>query len=127
MSADGTPDPGPPVANGRFTKGYDARRAWAGITRAEREFRAALESQHIPKASGLLAAVYAQAMVDVPKGKTQMADLYFRVCNLIKKPRDDDQVAALARNLLQSMIAEAQAQQGLAPADPKMIDVGTDE
>jgi hypothetical protein len=127
MSADGTPESGTLVATGRFTKGYDARRAWGGITRAEKEFRAALEAEHIPKASALLGQVYAQATLDVPKGKTQMADLYFRVCGLIKKPRDDDQVAALAKNLLQNMIAEAQAQQGLAPADPKMIDVGTDE
>jgi hypothetical protein len=126
MSADSNPVPGTSLGTGRFAKGYDPRRSYAGITRAEKDFREALEAEHIPKASGLLAAVYAQAMVDVPKGKTQMADLYFRVCNLIKKPRDDDQVAAFAKSLLQNMIAEAQAQQ-TPPADPKMIDVGTDE
>jgi hypothetical protein len=86
-----------------FRKGYDARRSAGGLTNAEREFRRLLEEEHIPKASQLLADVFALAQA----GDMKAAELFFRVCGLIKKPTDDAAIQEQAKALLDAMMAEA--------------------
>ena len=86
-----------------FRPGYDPRRSAGGMTQAEREFKAALDEKHIPKASRLLSKVYKRGMA----GDSKMAELFFKVCGLIKKPTDDAAIEATARKLLDGMLAEA--------------------
>lgn len=76
-----------------------------GISKAERDFRETINAHHIPKASALLAKVYELGMDGDPK----MAELFFKVCGLIKKPTDDAAIEATARKLLDGMLAEARA------------------
>ena len=86
-----------------FRRGPDPRRNPGGISPAEREFKAALEAKHIPKASALLEEVYNQGMA----GDAKMAELFFKVCGLIKKPTDGAAIQQQARALLDEMMAEA--------------------
>jgi hypothetical protein len=72
----------------------------------------------------LLASIYERAMA----GDMQAAALFFKVCGLIKKPRDDDQIEALARQLLDGMIAEAREQRASeACASGRFADLGSEE
>ena len=105
-----------------FAAGHDPRRSAGGRTRAERHFQEALDAEHIPKASGLLAKVYAQAMEDVPKGKTAMAELFFKVCGLIKKPNNDEEVQRMVQIMFDEAIAEARRQR-----DERLADAAGDE
>jgi hypothetical protein len=96
-----------------FAAGHDPRRSAGGRSRAERDFNEALEAEHIPKASALLAKVYAQAMKDLPKGKTATAELFFKVCGLVKKPTDDERINGLVMERFEEAIAEARRQRQL--------------
>lgn len=78
------------------------------LSRAELEFRRCLDENHIPKASELLTAMFAAGM----NGDTKAAELFFKVCGLIKKPTDDAAIAETAKSLLDAMIADARARRG---------------
>lgn len=101
----------PPPEGRRFQPGYDPRRR-GPISAAERAFRDALESEHIPQASALLTKVFDAGMA----GDAKMAELFFKVCGLIKKPSDDEAIRRLATELLDGMIAEAKARKQASPA-----------
>ncbi len=75
------------------------------LTKAEREFRSLLESEHIPKASELLTEVFNLAKA----GDMKAAELFFKVCGLIKKPTDAALIQEQARALLDAMMAEARS------------------
>ena len=88
-----------------FAKGSDSRR-WPGrLSKAELEFRAALDAEHIPKASALLTNIFEAGM----GGDVKAAELFFKVCGLIRKPTDDAAIAETAKALLDGMIAEARS------------------
>ena len=74
-----------------------------GFTKAERRFRRALQKEQIPRANGLLTAVYDQAIA----GDMKAAELFFKVCGLIRKPTNDADIQELAQKLLDGMIEEA--------------------
>ena len=115
----------PPPEGRRFQPGYDPRRR-GPISKAERAFRDALEKEHIPRASALLSQVFDAGMA----GDARMAELFFKVCGLIKKPSDDEAIRRLATELLDGMIAEAKARKQASPGaamEGRVIDVGTDE
>ena len=80
---------------------------------AECAFRDALNRIHIPLASTLLSRIYdaCNAALDTGdhKGAAQLGALYFKACGLIKAPKSDAEVEALAKQLLSQMIAEAKA------------------
>jgi hypothetical protein len=110
-----------PVLGRPFAAGHDPRRSAGGRSRSERDFHEALDGEHIPKASALLAKVYAQALKDLQKGKTATAELFFKVCGLIKKPSNDEEVRRLVQVMFDEAIAEARRQrdQMLAEAATK--------
>lgn len=119
-----------------FTGGPDARRPAGGKSLSERNFRELVDTQHIPKAHALLQLVYGQALKDIKKGKTATAELFFKVCGLIKKPSNDEEMRRMVQVMFDEAIAEAQRQRaemaavakvGSTAEPPKMIDVGTDE
>lgn len=87
-----------------FGPGPDQRRHVWSISKSERDFKAALEAEHIPKASALLTKIYEQA----EKGDMVAAALFFKVCGLVKKPSDDATVQALAKQLMDNMLAEVE-------------------
>lgn len=112
MSATGTARALSAVPNSvPFKAGYDPRRQQGPrMSPAELEFRRLLEEEHIPRASALLTVICAEAM----NGDMKAAELFFKVCGLIKKPSDDAAVADTAKALLGEMIAEAQARRDAA-------------
>jgi hypothetical protein len=91
-----------------FAKGYDPRRSIGRLSRAELDFRKALDEEHIPKANELLRQVFADAMA----GSVKDRELFFKVCGLIRKPTDDAAIAETAKALLDAMIADAKARKG---------------
>ena len=92
-----------------FRAGFDSRRnVGPRLSAAELEFRAALEAKHIPKASLLLRKMFKLGM----QGDTKAAELFFKVCGLIKKPADDAAIAETAKALLDGMLMEARARRG---------------
>jgi hypothetical protein len=87
-----------------FKPGHDPRRhQGARVSPAEREFRAALESEHIPRASAILREIGDRAL----DGDVKAAELFFKVCGLIVKPSDSAAIQEQARALLAEMIKEA--------------------
>lgn len=89
-----------------FAAGADPRRWNRGsLSKAEGEFRALLESEHIPKASKLLGDIFTAATA----GDIKAAELFFKVCGLIKKPTDAAVIQEQARALLDAMMTEARA------------------
>jgi hypothetical protein len=86
-----------------FAAGYDPRRSAGPVSVAERNFRRLLEADHIPKASALLTSIYDRAMA----GDMAAAAIFFKVCGLIQKPKDDAIIQAQARAMLDAMIEEA--------------------
>ncbi len=95
------------VANLRpFGPGPDPRRNMSGpLSKAEREFRALMEAEQIPRANDLLTSVFDAGMA----GDMKAAELFFKVCGLIKKPTDDSVIQQLAQKLLDGMLEEARA------------------
>lgn len=75
------------------------------LTSAEVAFRRELEGKHIPKASKLLTKIYEAA----EGGDMKAAELFFKVCGLIRKPDDQATIQALAKQLLDGMLEEARA------------------
>lgn len=94
---------GMPVGR-RFTSGYDPRRQ-GPLSKAEREFRDLVESEQIPRANDLLTSMFDAGMA----GDIKAAELFFKVCGLIKKPSDDAAIQQLAQKLLDGMLEEARA------------------
>jgi hypothetical protein len=88
-----------------FAKGHDPRRNPGHLSKAEREWRNALESEHIPRASELLRKMIEAGL----EGDVKAAEVAFKVMGLIRKPKDDAEIAELAKKLLDGMIAEAKA------------------
>jgi hypothetical protein len=89
-----------------FQRGFDPRRQQGPrLSKAELEFRAELEAKHIPQASALLRKVLADAM----EGDMKAAELFFKVCGLLKKPTDDAAIAETARVIVGEMIAAVKA------------------
>lgn len=94
-----------------FRAGHDPRRqVGPRLSKAELEFRRLLEEEHIPRASELLTVICAQAM----GGDIKAAELFFKVCGLIKKPTDNAAIQEAAMSMLGEMIAAARARR----ADP---------
>ena len=102
-----------------FAHGHDPRRSAGGLTKAERDFRAELEAEHIPAASALLRKVYERAMRDVdsdmaatefspPQGPTY-AQLFFKLCGLMPKGTDKSLIETLVKETLEQAIAAARA------------------
>jgi hypothetical protein len=89
-----------------FSPGFDPRRSIGPVSAGERDFRRLLESEHLPKASALLASIYERAMA----GDMQAAGLFFKVCGLIKKPNNDEEVRRMVHLMFDSAIAEARRQ-----------------
>lgn len=117
-----------------FGPGHDPRRSLGALTHAERAFKDALDAKHIPKASALLASVHAAAVKGLKTGDTRAAELFFKVCGLIKKPSNDEEMRRMVQVMFDEAIAEARRQRADSEAagaggqgEPKMIDVGTDE
>lgn len=96
-----------------FAQGHDPRRSVGRLSRAELEFRAALEEKHIPKASAALERMYEKGMEALEAGdlvggeKLLMA--FFKICGLIKKPADDAAIAEMAKSIIGEMLAAARA------------------
>lgn len=93
----------------------DPRRNPGGITKAERDWRRALEDEHIPRASVLLTAVIDRAMrdaesdgTDSPQGPTYAA-LAFKLMGLMPKGSDRALIQELVRETFQAAIEEAKA------------------
>jgi hypothetical protein len=86
-----------------FLPGPDPRRI--GISAAERDFRALIESEQIPRANDLLTSVFDAGMA----GDMKAAELFFKVCGLIRKQTDDAALTELAQKLLDGMLEEARA------------------
>ena len=87
-----------------FGPGPDPRRNMMGpLSKAEREFRALIEAEQIPRANDLLTSMFDAGMA----GDTKAAELFFKVCGLIKKPSDDAAIQQLAQKLLDGMLEEA--------------------
>ena len=86
-----------------FAHGYDPRRHVPRMSPAEREFREAVEANHIPKADALLTAMLAAGM----NGDVKAAELFFKVCGLIQPPTNNAKIQETAKALLDGMIAEA--------------------
>jgi len=84
-----------------WQKGPDPRRI--GISKAEREFRQLIEAEQIPRANDLLTSCFDAGMA----GDMKAAELFFKVCGLIKKPSDDAAIQQLAQKLLDGMLEEA--------------------
>lgn len=114
-----------------FARGYDPRRITGPrMSTAELAFRKALDEEHIPKASEALAKIFAQAFegveyikdsngmfvlgpdgspLAVPRLDVKAAELWFKICGLIRKPTDDAALQDLAKALVDGMIVEARA------------------
>ena len=105
--------PGESQAIKSITSKLTPRRAsnWAEV-----EFRDLLNRVHIPRASALLDRVHQAANDALDDGDYQgaerMCTVFFKVCGLFKPPKDDAQIEALAKSLLDGMIAEAKARKG---------------
>jgi len=84
-----------------WQKGHDPRRI--GISKAERDFRRLIEEEQIPRANDLLTSMFDAGMA----GDIKAAELFFKVCGLIKKPSDDAAIQQLAQKLLDGMLEEA--------------------
>lgn len=99
--------PGAAVHVGRpFQNGYDERRLLGPrISPEERKFRDFIEAKLLPQAGNLLAAMLAAGM----NGDVKAAELFFKVCGLIRKPTDDAAIQETAKALLDGMIAEARS------------------
>jgi hypothetical protein len=95
------------VANLRpFQPGHDPRRNVGGpLSPAEKEFRRLIESEQIPRANDLLTSCFDAGM----GGDMKAAELFFKVCGLIKKPTDAAAIQELAQKLLDGMLEEARA------------------
>ena len=93
------------VANLRpFTGGPDPRRNVSGpLSKAEKEFRRLIEEEQIPRANDLLTSCFDAGMA----GDMKAAELFFKVCGLIRKPTDNAAIQEQARALLEAMMAEA--------------------
>ena len=126
-----SPRTGVPMPTGKkFTAGHDPRRSLGALTLAERAFKEVLEVKHIPKADALLTKVYAAALKRIGSGDTRPAELFFKICGLIKKPSNDEEVRRMVQIMFDEAIAEARRQRGEAEATPrKVIDagIGTEE
>lgn len=94
------------VANLRpFQPGHDPRRNVHGspLSKAEREFRRLIEEEHIPRANDLLTSMFDAGMA----GDIKAAELFFKVCGLIRKPTDNAAIQEQAKALLDAMMSEA--------------------
>lgn len=88
-----------------FAHGNDPRRSVGRLSRAELDFKEMLETKHIPKASRLLRKMFTAGMA----GDVKAAELFFKVCGLIKKPADDAAIAETAKALIGEMLAATRA------------------
>ena len=95
------------VANLRpFKAGPDPRRNMGGpLSKAEKEWREALENEHIPRASELLRKMIDQGIA----GDDRSALVAFKVMGLIRKATSDEEAQALARKIVDAMLEEARA------------------
>lgn len=115
MSASGTAGALSPIPNAKpFKAGYDPRRqVGPKLSPAEIEFKAALEKEHIPKASAALAKLYEAGMAALQTGDvlagTKALETFFKICGLIQKPTDNAVIHETAKALIGEMIAEARA------------------
>lgn len=75
------------------------------MSKAERDWREALDTQHIPRASDLLKKMIDKGL----KGDTKAAMVAFKVMGLIRKQTDEAAIADLAQKLLDGMLEEARA------------------
>lgn len=100
-----------------FRSGHDPRRlAGPRISPAERELRALIESEQIPKANAALTRLMTRGMDlllsdsanDVIAGKACL-DSWFKICGLIQKPTDNAVIHETAKAIVGEMIAEARA------------------
>jgi hypothetical protein len=93
------------IAPYKWTSETNPRGKFGPLTKAEREFREALQSEHIPRASALLKAMIDRGI----KGDTKAAAVAFKVMGLIRKDTDDAQIQEIAQKLLDGMIEEVRA------------------
>ena len=81
-----------------------------GMSKQERAFRSALQSEFIPEAAKVLREMLA-ASRDVgndPASRQRSRMDFMKCCGLIPKATDDAAVEALAAKLLDNMLAEAE-------------------
>ena len=83
----------------RFKAGPDPRRQ-GPVSAAEREFRDLVDRKHTPQADALLTKIFDAGM----GGDMKAAELFFKVCGLIRRPTDDAAILKLAQELLSAMI-----------------------
>lgn len=108
------------------------------MSSAEREFKSALDAKHIPKASALLTKVHTAALKGLKTGDMRAAELFFKVCGLIKKPSNDEEMRRMVQVMFDEAIVEAQRQRAemaaaakggstVVASESRMLDRGTDE
>ena len=86
-----------------WKKGYDERRI--GISKAEKEFRDLIEAEHIPRANDLLTSCFDAGMA----GDMKAAELFFKVCGLIRKQTDNAALIEMAQNIVNTALEAARA------------------
>src|SRR5687767_4877188 len=89
-----------------FGPGPDPNRNMNGpLSKAEREFRRLIDEEQIPRANDLLTSCFDAGMA----GDMKAAELFFKVCGLIRKQTDTMAIQELAQKLLDGMLEEARA------------------
>lgn len=104
-----------------FKPGFDPRRNAGGMTKAEREWRRAIDEEHIPEANALAHRVRREAIKAYDAGDSlggaKNAELYFKVLGLIKKPQTAEEEGAKLGAALSAFLADLKARRDATPVE----------